>query len=164
MLCNVLNVIRSSDVSEVTRAVSGTLHLHQLFKPSISLAAAEFAPLDLAQAVHIVPIQVTVCESHSIPGGAAQGWKQDGYHFEAGPSLYSGMASTGRGANPLAHVLQAIGEPLDIIKYNGWNVMIPEGSFVDRVSLTHHLVSSAIANFNLNSKRFLSSCFFTLEV
>ena len=78
---------------------------------------------------------MTVCESHSIPGGAAQGWKQDGYHFEAGPSLYSGMASTGTGANPLAHVLQAIGEPLDIIKYNGWNVMIPEGQFVDRVSL-----------------------------
>ncbi|KAK9868340.1 hypothetical protein WJX84_009761 [Apatococcus fuscideae] len=78
-------------------------------------------------------LDVTVCESHSIPGGAAQGWKQDGYHFEAGPSLYSGMASTGRGANPLAHVLQAIGEPLDIIKYNGWNVMIPEGQFVDRV-------------------------------
>lgn len=86
---------------------------------------------------------MTVCESHSIPGGAAQGWKQDGYHFEAGPSLYSGMASTGTGANPLAHVLQAIGEPLDIIKYNGWNVMIPEGQFVDRVSLAAYLLRYA---------------------
>lgn len=37
-------------------------------------------------------VQVTVCESHSIPGGAAHAWVQDGYHFEAGPSLYSGMA------------------------------------------------------------------------
>ena len=36
--------------------------------------------------------QVTVCESHSIPGGAAHAWVQNGYHFESGPSLYSGMA------------------------------------------------------------------------
>ena len=32
-------------------------------------------------------------ESHSIPGGAAHAWVQDGYHFESGPSLYSGMAA-----------------------------------------------------------------------
>jgi hypothetical protein len=38
-------------------------------------------------------VQVTVCESHSIPGGAAHAWVQDGYHFESGPSLYSGMAA-----------------------------------------------------------------------
>ena len=40
----------------------------------------------------------------------AHGLLQDGFHFESGPSLYSGMASTGRSANPLAHVLQAIDE------------------------------------------------------
>ena len=40
----------------------------------------------------------------------ACGLLQDGFHFESGPSLYSGMASTGRSANPLAHVLQAIDE------------------------------------------------------
>ena len=38
-------------------------------------------------------MQVTVCESHSTPGGAAHAWVQDGYHFESGPSLYSGMAT-----------------------------------------------------------------------
>lgn len=38
-------------------------------------------------------VQVTVCESHSIPGGAAHAWVQNGYHFESGPSLYSGMAA-----------------------------------------------------------------------
>jgi len=37
--------------------------------------------------------QVTVVESHGIPGGAAHAWVQDGYHFESGPSLYSGMAA-----------------------------------------------------------------------
>jgi hypothetical protein len=189
--------------------------------------------------------QVTVVESHSIPGGAAHAWVQDGYHFESGPSLYSGMAgrrarrmwcrscipshvckkesvtksqstpppacpscrcaplasrsaiaferalsrntaapllalgscmlvlahgalslssrgsvspggrstcrccpspracpsqrrprrvwtgrARGRGANPIAHVLQAIDEPLDLIEYNRWNVIIPEGQFL----------------------------------
>ena len=38
-------------------------------------------------------MQVTVVESHAIPGGAAHAWVQNGYHFESGPSLYSGMAA-----------------------------------------------------------------------
>lgn len=74
-----------------------------------------------------------MCESHSIPGGAAHAWVRDGYHFESGPSLYSGMADVGKQANPLAHVLQAIGEPLDLIKYDTWNVLVPEGTFLTRV-------------------------------
>ncbi|BDA51137.1 Prolycopene isomerase, chloroplastic [Coccomyxa sp. Obi] len=78
-------------------------------------------------------IQVTVCESHSIPGGAAHAWVQNGYHFESGPSLYSGMAARGRAANPIAHVLQAIGEPLDLLTYNKWNVLLPEGTFMTEV-------------------------------
>ena len=40
-----------------------------------------------------IVVQVTVCESHNIPGGAAHAWVQNGYHFESGPSLYSGMAA-----------------------------------------------------------------------
>jgi hypothetical protein len=43
------------------------------------------------------------------------------------------MASTGKDGNPLAHVLQAIGEPLDLIEYDEWNVLLPEGSFLTRV-------------------------------
>jgi phytoene dehydrogenase-like protein len=74
-----------------------------------------------------------VVESHDIPGGAAHAWVRDGYHFESGPSLYSGMSSTGRSANPLAHVLQAIGEPLDLLEYNCWNVIIPEGEYLTEV-------------------------------
>jgi phytoene dehydrogenase-like protein len=48
-------------------------------------------------------LEVTVLESHSVAGGAAQTFERNGYHFECGPSLYSGMDSTGKGANPLAH-------------------------------------------------------------
>lgn len=77
--------------------------------------------------------KVTVCESHDIPGGAAHAWVRDGYHFESGPSLYSGMAGKGKEASPLAHVFTAIGEELDLIKYNTWNVIVPEGTFLTRI-------------------------------
>ena len=76
-----------------------------------------------------------MCESHNIPGGAAHAWVQKGYHFESGPSLYSGMAGTGAAANPLALVLKAIDEPLDLIEYNQWNVLLPEGEFLTQVLL-----------------------------
>lgn len=91
-------------------------------------------------------------ESHDRVGGAAHSWSartQSGiYHFESGPSLYSGMRSRGKGANPLAHVFQviffdvfcltpfqAIGEELDLIEYSGWKIYFPEGEWFAKVSL-----------------------------
>lgn len=41
-------------------------------------------------------LKVVVCESHDVPGGAAHTWTvrapggEGLYHFESGPSLYSG--------------------------------------------------------------------------
>lgn len=83
-------------------------------------------------------LSVTVVESHSIPGGAAHAFvhrdKNGGeWHFETGPSLYSGMATRGKEANPLGSVLQVIGEELDLLKYDTWNVVVPEGKFLTRV-------------------------------
>lgn len=69
---------------------------------------------------------VIVCESHTIPGGAAHAWIRDGFHFESGPSLYSGMNGRGAAANPLALVFQAIDEELELLQYNEWNVLLPE--------------------------------------
>jgi hypothetical protein len=46
----------------------------------------------------------------------------------------AGMAGKGKEANPLAHVLQAVGEELDLVQYNTWNVIVPEGTFLTRVS------------------------------
>lgn len=43
------------------------------------------------------------------------------------------MAGRGRGANPLAHVLQALGEELDLLTYKNWNVLLPEGTFLTEV-------------------------------
>ena len=45
------------------------------------------------------------------------------------------MAGTGAAANPLALVLKAIDEPLDLIEYNQWNVLLPEGEFLTQVLL-----------------------------
>jgi hypothetical protein len=66
-----------------------------------------------------------------------QAWVRDGFHFESGPSLYSGLASRGKDGNPLAHVLQAIGEPLDLIEYDKWNVLLPEGDFLTTVGASN---------------------------
>ena len=46
------------------------------------------------------------------------------------------VCGRGRGANPLAHVLQAIDEPLDLMEYNSWNVILPEGQFLTEVGST----------------------------
>ncbi len=43
------------------------------------------------------------------------------------------LARRGRAANPIAHVLQAIDEPLDLLTYNQWNVLLPEGDFMTKV-------------------------------
>lgn len=76
-------------------------------------------------------------ESHYAAGGAAHTWsaKTDSgvYNFEAGPSLYSSMRSRGKSANPLAHVFQAIGEDLELIEYDNWNIFLPEGHWDSKV-------------------------------
>jgi phytoene dehydrogenase-like protein len=36
--------------------------------------------------------EVIVCESHSIPGGAAHAFERKGFHFDSGPSLFSGLS------------------------------------------------------------------------
>ena len=43
------------------------------------------------------------------------------------------MVGRGRGANPLAHVLQGVGEDLELLRYRNWNVILPEGTFLAQV-------------------------------
>ncbi|MDF5716229.1 MAG: NAD(P)/FAD-dependent oxidoreductase [Rhizonema sp. NSF051] len=71
---------------------------------------------------------VIVCESHSIPGGAAHAFERNGFKFDSGPSLYSGL-SYKPSANPLRHVLDAIGEELPCVTYDTWGCCLPEGDF-----------------------------------
>lgn len=73
-------------------------------------------------------LQVLVCESHSIPGGAAHAFKYQGYRFDSGPSLYSGL-SYSPSPNPLRQVLDAIAEDVTWANYDTWGCCLPEGDF-----------------------------------
>ncbi|NEQ98814.1 MAG: NAD(P)/FAD-dependent oxidoreductase, partial [Cyanothece sp. SIO2G6] len=75
---------------------------------------------------------VTVCESHSIPGGAAHGFQRQGFTFDSGPSLYSGL-SYSPSTNPLRQVMDAIGVDLAWVTYDTWGCRLPEGDFDTQV-------------------------------
>ena len=51
------------------------------------------------------------------------GWERRGYHFESGPSLYSGF-SLDKSANPLKNIFQIIGEEPDWITYDRWGILL----------------------------------------
>ncbi|MEM9925191.1 MAG: NAD(P)/FAD-dependent oxidoreductase [Cyanobacteria bacterium P01_D01_bin.50] len=72
--------------------------------------------------------KVAVCESHSIPGGAAHSFTYNGFKFDSGPSLYSGL-SYSPSNNPLRQVLDAIGEDCEWANYDTWGCFLPEGDF-----------------------------------
>jgi phytoene dehydrogenase-like protein len=71
---------------------------------------------------------VMVCESHTIAGGAAHAFERQGFIFDSGPSLYSGLSER-PSPNPLRHVLDAIGVDLTWATYDTWGCWLPEGDF-----------------------------------
>ena len=72
--------------------------------------------------------KVLICEAHSQPGGVAHGFKLNGYNFESGPSLWSGLGKWPT-TNPLGQILKLLDENVDLIKYREWKVIVPEGDF-----------------------------------
>ncbi|XP_044947396.1 uncharacterized protein LOC123396554 [Hordeum vulgare subsp. vulgare] len=82
---------------------------------------------------------VVVLESHDRPGGAAHSFDVKGFHFDFGPSLFSGFQSRGPQANPLAQVLDALGESVPCASYGSWMVHVPEGQFESRIGPTDFL-------------------------
>ncbi|MBE9177614.1 FAD-dependent oxidoreductase [Oculatella sp. LEGE 06141] len=73
--------------------------------------------------------QVIVCESHSIPGGAAHSFSRQGFHFDSGPSFYCGLSDR-QSLNPLRQVLDVLGEAVDAIPYDPLgHYHFPEGTF-----------------------------------
>ena len=75
---------------------------------------------------------VIVCESHTLPGGAAHGFERNGFTFDSGPSLYSGL-SYSPSHNPLRQVLDAIEEDAEWQTYDTWGCCLPEGTFDTQV-------------------------------
>jgi len=70
-------------------------------------------------------ISTLVLESHDTIGGAAHGWTRKGFHFESGPSLYSGF-SIDNSPNPLKNIFQIIGEEPEWITYDRWGTVLPD--------------------------------------
>ncbi|MGF1491452.1 MAG: phytoene desaturase family protein [Microcoleaceae cyanobacterium] len=72
--------------------------------------------------------KVIVCESHTIPGGAAHSFTYQGFKFDSGPSLHSGLARH-PSTHPLKHILDVIGESVPCATYDTWGCCLPEGEF-----------------------------------
>ncbi|MGC1308228.1 MAG: NAD(P)/FAD-dependent oxidoreductase [Phormidesmis sp.] len=64
--------------------------------------------------------RVIVCESHTLPGGAAHAFTRSAqgktFTFDSGPSFYCGLADV-NSANPLTQVLTILGETLEAVPY-----------------------------------------------
>tara|TARA_Y100001970_G_scaffold154989_1_gene189861 strand:- start:3288 stop:4817 length:1530 start_codon:yes stop_codon:yes gene_type:complete len=71
---------------------------------------------------------VLICEAHSKPGGVAHSFKKSGFHFESGPSLWSGISKWPT-TNPLGQILKLLNEEIEIKKYKNWRVLLPEAHF-----------------------------------
>lgn len=75
-------------------------------------------------------IKTIVLESHDVYGGAAHSWERRGFHFESGPSLYSGLSSSNEddgSPNPLKNIFQILEEDCEWITYDRWGTVLPNG-------------------------------------
>lgn len=71
---------------------------------------------------------VMVCESHTIPGGAAHGFTRQGFRFDSGPSFFSGLSEPAS-RNPLRQVLDVLEEQIEAIAYDPLGYYhLPEGT------------------------------------
>lgn len=73
--------------------------------------------------------RVVVCESHTIPGGAAHNFRRQGFKFDSGPSFYSGLVAP-QSLNPLKFVFDILGESLTTVSYDPLgHYYFPDGKF-----------------------------------
>ena len=92
--------------------------------------------LSAAAMLSLYGYSVAVLESHYAPGGAAHGYrtrtKEGVFEFDTGPSFFSGLNPNipAKTANPLRTILDAIGEPLEVVPYETFGLSLPEGDFV----------------------------------
>jgi phytoene dehydrogenase-like protein len=95
--------------------------------PDVIVIGSGIGGLSCAAVLAKYGFDVLVCESHTLAGGAAHGFERDGFIFDSGPSLYSGLSQPS--SNPLRHVLDAIEEDLPCANYDTWGCCLPEGDF-----------------------------------
>lgn len=89
--------------------------------------------------------RVLVCESHTIPGGAAHSFSRRGFHFDSGPSFYCGLTDP-QSFNPLQQVLDILEESIATIPYDPLgHYHFPEGSLPVYADAKNYL--DAVAKF-----------------
>jgi phytoene dehydrogenase-like protein len=110
----------------VTRALDPRKHETET---DIAVIGSGIGGLTCAALLARSGFSVTVCESHVTPGGAAHGFERDGYHFESGPSFFTGLTAP-NSANPMSQVLGQLDERVESVSYDSWNYHFPEGLFV----------------------------------
>jgi len=116
----------SDDVTYESSAKGGSKSKPLPTTTDVIVIGSGLAGLSAAALLSYNGIATTVLESHDAPGGAAHTWSRRGYHFESGPSLYSGF-STDTSPNPLKNVFQIIEEEPEWITYDRWGTVLPDG-------------------------------------
>ena len=92
----------------------------------VIVVGSGLAGLSCAALLSYCDKSTVVLESHDAPGGAAHTWERRGFHFESGPSLYSGF-SMDESPNPLKNIFQIVGEDCEWITYDRWGTVLPTG-------------------------------------
>ena len=118
----------SATVGAVTgyESITDLLHLPMTTKTEVIVIGSGIGGLCCAALCARAGHEVLLLEAHGAPGGAAHGFQRQGYHFESGPSLWSGLGRWPSN-NPLAQILRALDEPIEVMSYRDWDVLFPEG-------------------------------------
>ncbi|KAJ8604489.1 hypothetical protein CTAYLR_000989 [Chrysophaeum taylorii] len=96
-----------------------------LVRPDIIVVGSGIGGLSAGALLSTYGYGVTVLESHDRIGGCAHGFsrrtKAGTFHFDSGPSLFSGCSISPSG-NPLRQVLDAVGESPEWRTYDSWRM------------------------------------------
>ena len=99
-----------------------------MYKYDVIIIGSGIGGLCCGSILSLAGKKVLISEAHSQPGGVAHAFDLGGYKFESGPSLWSGISKWPT-SNPLGQILRLLDEKVELIKYQGWHVRVPEGEF-----------------------------------
>jgi len=100
--------------------------------------------LSAAAMLSVYGERVCVLESHYAPGGAAHGFSIRDFHFDTGPSFFSGLNPNlpAKASNPARTVLDAIDERVECIPYTTFGLKLPEGDFIHTSAFAETVLQS----------------------